>query len=85
MLNLRSALASFVILVVFTFVATSAFAQSPNPTPPGNHLGPPGLSVIPVDGPEDIPLLRAQIEAYIEKIKEYVASLFSNQAIANNT
>ncbi len=39
------------------------------------HLGPPGLSVRPIEDPADIPEFIAAIQEYIIKIRAYIASV----------
>lgn len=44
------------------------------------HVGPPGLSVRPINDPSDIPAFIAQIQDFIQKLRLYIfASFFSNQ------
>ena len=90
-LNLRIVFVFSLSVMVFSLIGSSVIAQEQQPvgragwqmnvdaqvfaSPPP---GPPAFSVIPVDGPEDIPLLQQRIQEYIVQVQLYVAQLLAS-------
>ncbi len=84
MMNLRVLFVSGLIITVFGLFATSTQAQTaPTPIPGWGYInqdalraGPPGLSIRPINNPGDIPLVRLDIQNFLDRLQAYLDSIF---------
>jgi hypothetical protein len=86
-INMRIIFVALLIFSVFGLIGKTAIAQDggvQGRTGWGNeevsaqfHVGPPTLSIRPITDPDDIPLLQAQIQAYVLAVQAYVQTLLA--------
>ena len=85
MFKLRTIFVSLLVVTMFSLFAGSTLAQTASPpgVPGWNGIneevlraGPPGISIRPVNGPEDIPGVRQDIQSFLVKLNNYLDRLF---------
>lgn len=86
LLSMRTAFVALLIFSVFGLFGKAVIAQDGgvqgragwnNEVNAQFHVGPPTLSIRPIEGPEDIPLLQAQIQQYMLAMQLWLQSLMN--------
>ena len=86
MFKLRTIFVSLLVVNMFNLYAGSTLAQTARPSAVSGwngineevlRAGPPGISVRPVNGPEDIPGVRQDIQNFLVKLNNYFDRLFN--------
>ena len=85
----RTIIFIFLLITFLTLLSGNAYAKNNSIVSQGwgndvsaqidpPEIDPPKFSVHPIDGPEDVPLFRAQIKQFIKDLRKYIQDFYLN-------